>query len=298
MAVALISDIHANLEALLAVLKDIAHVTQQYGIEGIHCLGDIVNYGAEPAECVARIREYCAVVLKGNHDVAAATLNPVLMDTWGSEQQDGARWTRSQLQQVDLDYLAALPALHQQDGLVEVHGTPCTQLQGNDVHYVADDRKNLEYAMFTLYCSPHEKDKANLTRGFASLRAMGKRVCVVGHAQRAEMYRSYDSNPQQIIGTSFVSPLFDKFHPEYERLKDHDGVLETRIRLQDDCTYIIDVGSVGQPRDDDQRASYGIYTGKEFINRRVPYDVKEAARKIRATGKLYDWFASRLFEGK
>ncbi|MHC4200501.1 MAG: metallophosphoesterase family protein, partial [Planctomycetota bacterium] len=74
---AIISDLHANTDALEAVFEDIA----DRGIEDIVCLGDIVGYGPEPAECIRLVREKCRVVLMGNHDYALLTVpygfNPV-----------------------------------------------------------------------------------------------------------------------------------------------------------------------------------------------------------------------------
>jgi predicted phosphodiesterase len=60
--IALISDIHANIDALEAVLRDIEHT----GADKIYCLGDIVGYGATPADCLQLVREHCSVTLKGN----------------------------------------------------------------------------------------------------------------------------------------------------------------------------------------------------------------------------------------
>ena len=67
MRLALLSDIHANLPALEAVLADIA----SSDVEETWCLGDVVGYGAEPDECATLVRERCSVCLVGNHDLAA-----------------------------------------------------------------------------------------------------------------------------------------------------------------------------------------------------------------------------------
>ena len=67
MRIALISDIHSNLQALLAALSDI----DGRGIDQVYCLGDIVGYGGSPNECVELIRQRAAVSVLGNHDQAA-----------------------------------------------------------------------------------------------------------------------------------------------------------------------------------------------------------------------------------
>ena len=70
MTFAIISDIHSNLEALNAVLEEIAHLP----VEVIYCLGDIVGYGPDPDECVKEIFSRCRAVIRGNHDKAVAGL--------------------------------------------------------------------------------------------------------------------------------------------------------------------------------------------------------------------------------
>lgn len=66
MRIALISDLHANREALDAVFADI----DRRGIETVYCLGDVVGYGPEPEYCVDVVRERCKLCLMGNHDEA------------------------------------------------------------------------------------------------------------------------------------------------------------------------------------------------------------------------------------
>ena len=78
--VAIISDIHANLEALQAVLEDI----EKAGVERIICLGDIVGYGPDFEVCIDIISDRCEVVLRGNHDEAViegpVDFNPIARD--------------------------------------------------------------------------------------------------------------------------------------------------------------------------------------------------------------------------
>ena len=124
MKVALISDIHGNLEALHAVLEDI----RQQGIRDIWCLGDVVGYGPNPCECLDRVMKHCALTILGNHDQAALFdpegFNPVALaavywtrdqlDAVGARDQINARW----------DFLGELPRTHKVDEYLFVHGSP------------------------------------------------------------------------------------------------------------------------------------------------------------------------------
>ena len=119
MRLALLSDIHANIEALRATLLDVAAMR----VERILCLGDIVGYHADPGACIALLRDAGAICIAGNHDRAVAGLR----DTRGFST-DAARavgWTRARLDAAALDWLAALPMEHCIAGrLLAVHGAP------------------------------------------------------------------------------------------------------------------------------------------------------------------------------
>jgi predicted phosphodiesterase len=90
MKYAIISDLHANLEALEAVLAD----AQPYA-DAIICLGDIVGYNANPNECLQMVRDLCQVVIAGNHDMAASGLRPY--DDFSEYAREAMDWTREQL---------------------------------------------------------------------------------------------------------------------------------------------------------------------------------------------------------
>lgn len=285
MSIAIISDIHANLEALTAVLKDIERARKRYDIDEIYCLGDIVNYGPDPKECVDLVRKHCSVVLRGNHDEAVGTGNEVLLKTFNDLPEKGARWTRGQLSEGDRSYLAGLPHQHLNNGLAAVHGTLCSKLWSGDHDYAnGDAKKNLEFASFTLYCDSHRPgDQINIGRCFQSLQDVGSKVCVVGHVQIAECYRKR-------VGGNTVSLI-----PMTAKRK---GLVSVTLPIEMMYRYIFDVGAVGQPRDDDARASYGIYHKDKFVIRRVPYDFKATQKKIIATKALASAFAYRLEHGR
>jgi predicted phosphodiesterase len=122
---ALISDIHANSEALQKVLEDI----RQQGVTEIYCLGDIIGYGPNPCECLDQVMQTCEVAILGNHDQAALFdpdgFNPVALQA--------VYWTREQLERRDInarladgrwDYLGELPRSYSEGEFLYVHGSP------------------------------------------------------------------------------------------------------------------------------------------------------------------------------
>ncbi|MEW6128326.1 MAG: metallophosphoesterase family protein [Acidobacteriota bacterium] len=117
MRIAILADVHANLSALETVFDAISHL----GIDRMVCLGDLVGYNAEPAQCIHLIRTRCQIVVAGNHDhdVAGISQAPGTHSTAHLIQA----WTRSQLSSDDRAYLANLPnRIIDPEGFVAVHG--------------------------------------------------------------------------------------------------------------------------------------------------------------------------------
>ena len=106
MKAAVISDIHANLHALDAVLGEI----DAAGVDEIWCLGDVVGYGAFPDECVMALKDRCPVFLLGNHDLAA--LREIDIGTFSPSASASARWTRDQLGDEAMAFLRGLDDRH------------------------------------------------------------------------------------------------------------------------------------------------------------------------------------------
>ena len=102
MHVAVLSDVHANLHALEAVLAEI----DAGGFDAIWCLGDLVGYGPKPNECVALLRERTAICLAGNHDLVVVGKIPI--DTFGGEAGAAARWTQTVLDDDGASFLDRL----------------------------------------------------------------------------------------------------------------------------------------------------------------------------------------------
>jgi diadenosine tetraphosphatase ApaH/serine/threonine PP2A family protein phosphatase len=240
----ILSDIHANLEALQAVLED---ARGRY--ESILCLGDLVGYGADPNAVVEWTRENVAVVIRGNHDRASAAEDPSGFDTietFNPAAQTSTHWTRRELLAEHRTYLEALPR-----GPLPYHGVDL------------------------VHGSPADEDEYLISVSDAAplLAALGAPLTFFGHTHKQGGFR---------LARRMTGPLYP------------DRTLE----LEPDYSYLVNPGSVGQPRDGDPRAAYAVYSPEERTVefRRVAYDVDRAAAKIQAAG-LPDFLAARLHEG-
>jgi diadenosine tetraphosphatase ApaH/serine/threonine PP2A family protein phosphatase len=120
MRIAIVSDVHANLAALEAVLR---HAEAACAISAIWCLGDTVGYGPQPSECVARLRELGATLVAGNHDRAAT--GQMGVEEFNTDAATAALWTRDHLEEDTAAYLDSLPEVTQdpQREFTLVHGT-------------------------------------------------------------------------------------------------------------------------------------------------------------------------------
>lgn len=117
MKLAIISDIHANLEALRATLQQISRQT----VDRIVCLGDIVGYNADPAECISLLRDADVLCIAGNHD--RAVTGQITTEGFNHAAARAVAWTRRQLGADAIEFLAALPLkLRIDNHLVVVHG--------------------------------------------------------------------------------------------------------------------------------------------------------------------------------
>ena len=118
MRIAVIADIHSNLEALEAVLDALSRAR----IDRYVCVGDVVGYGADPKACIDRVRDLCEVVVAGNHDWAVA--NRLSMEFFNAYARHAIHWTRDQIQPDDTRWLHDLPLQADVDGLFAlVHAT-------------------------------------------------------------------------------------------------------------------------------------------------------------------------------
>lgn len=256
---AVISDIHANLAALRSVLLDI----EGQGLDRILCLGDIVGYGPDPAECVQLVRQRCALCLKGNHDVAATT-EPL---GFNQAARQAALWTKKRLvpgwfsgptRRANWQWILSLPDRHSEERRLFVHGSPRDPV----MEYV--EESDLFENDLT---SGRPEPSAKIQHIFSYI--LG--TCFIGHTHRPgvidEAYAWHSPHALDFVWRGAGKAL-------------------------------INVGSVGQPRDGDPRASYVVVDGPEVRFRRVEYDIDETIEKIRGISWLHDQLAERLTEGR
>ncbi|HUG63390.1 MAG TPA: metallophosphoesterase family protein [Methylomirabilota bacterium] len=251
MRIALLTDIHGNLEALDACLEEVASV----GADRIVCLGDVVGYGADPEACVDRIAALCdagAVCIRGNHDAAVETGG----DDMSAAAATAIAWTAARLSAGAKAFLGRLPIAHREGEVLCVHAS-------------ADVPDRWTYVLTA--------DEAAL-----SLAATDAWLVLSGHTHVPALF----SVLTRIAGTtgkvgSFAPPA-NKPVP-LSRVRRHHAV----------------IGSVGQPRDGDPRACWGILdlAAGDIVWRRTPYDIDAAARKIREAG-LPRRLAERLSVGR
>ena len=244
MRLGIFSDVHANLEALSAVIEAIRreHVDVQY------CLGDVVGYGASPNECADIVRRVAKVTILGNHDAAVAGR----MDY--SYYYEAARRAldlhASMLSAENLAWLRQLPYMHNVEGtnVHLCHGSP-VRLEEFEYIFAPEQARD---------CLPYYEELGHLT--------------MIGHSHLCKVFELTADDVTELPARKFT--------------------------LRPDRKYIISVGSTGQPRDYDNRASYVTYDTetREFDFRRVAYDIESAAQKI-FEAHLERNFAHRLFIG-
>jgi predicted phosphodiesterase len=244
MKIALISDIHANVEALEAVLADI----KEQKADEVLCLGDIVGYGANPNECLELVRKHCSLTLLGNHDAAAVGL--LSTQHFNIHAKIAIEWTTENLKKGSHDFLKTLPLKENRSSHTFVHATP---YEPNMWYYIT----SLEEAAFNFQF---------FDTGF----------CFVGHTH---------------------IPIVIVLEQEKE-VYVHQGETLDWSNLSN-VRFLINVGSVGQPRDRNSRSCYGIIDSeaKTFTYRRVAYDVPRAQAKMRKI-KMPEFLITRLEEGR
>src|SRR5881398_274395 len=144
MRVAIFSDVHANLEALEAVLTD-AH---KHKCTHFVCLGDVVGYNANPHECVERIREMDCPIVKGNHD-EQASLSESSTD-FNELAERAIEWTRGNLTEQDKEWLRTLRLQQQVRGFTIVHATLDTPAEWGYVFNTLDAAASFTYQHTTV----------------------------------------------------------------------------------------------------------------------------------------------------
>ncbi len=253
--VAILSDVHGNLEALTAVIDDI----RGQGVRTIYNLGDTVGYGPDPAACIDLVDAACAVNLCGNHDYAvlfdAEGFNPIakksvdghrkllLPSPENDDHEAGRRWA----------WLSNLEPMLEDGGFEAMHGSPRQPIT--------------EYVL----PSDPEMDPLKISDVFS---AMSQPVAFVGHTHFPGVL---EENNESFLMLSAIS---------------------NRYRMRDGVRAIVNVGSVGQPRDRNPRSCYLIYDGEYITYRRVEYDVEKTVQKILSLPDIHPASGLRLRDGR
>jgi predicted phosphodiesterase len=242
-----LTDIHANLEALDACLADARD--RQY--DQILVLGDLVGYGADPNAVIDRVVGLKPLaVVRGNHDKVACGVEQA--EGFNAVAKSAARWTFEVLTPQNREWVAALPqGPTQVDDLVEIcHGSPF-----DEDAYIFDELDAVR-----------------------ALKVSTRPLCLFGHTHYPVTFE-LSAETIESIGPSPAA--------------------STQVQMREGCRYLINPGSVGQPRDGDPRAAYAIVdTALRRVELyRTPYAVEEAQSKVVKAG-LPDVLAQRLAVGR
>lgn len=242
MKVGIFSDVHANLEALDAVLSFLSN----QGAQSFACCGDLVGYGPDPAACIERVRSLGGPVVAGNHDYGA--VGRITLSNFNQAARQALNWTRDQLSDEDGAYLGALPLTQDLGPIHLVHSSPSAPDQWEYVLTVIEADQELDHVTGQL--------------------------CVIGHSHYPFVVERRPGEAARLVT---------------------DGTNE----LRPDSKYLVNVGSVGQPRDGDPRACCLLCnqdTGTLSLHR-VEYDISAVQAKMREAG-LPEFLANRLTLGR
>jgi len=247
----LLSDIHANLEALEACLAAAPPYDQVVN------LGDIVGYGASPNEVAERSRGLGNIFVRGNHDKAATGLMDIA--DFNPLAAAAAGWTRDELTSANLEWLRVLPP-----GPVNIDGVPGVEL---------------------VHGSPNDEDEYVVSLGDALAPLIAQPVPLIffGHTHLQGGFLANGSSA-------------DGFRPEYQTVGKAESVA---LQLKPATRYMLNPGSVGQPRDGDWRAAFALFdTETQIVHfHRCPYNLKSAQDRIFAAN-LPPRLATRLAAGR
>jgi diadenosine tetraphosphatase ApaH/serine/threonine PP2A family protein phosphatase len=244
--IAAITDVHANLPALEAVLEAI----DAAGVEETWCLGDVVGYGVEPDACADLVRERCDVCLVGNHDLAV--LGALNISSFSEAAAEAVEWTRDCVAERTLEFLGRLEPNGERHGIGLFHASPRDPVW--------------EYVL--------SGEQAE-----AGMDASPSRIALIGHSHVALFFNRPEGGDAGEMRSGRAG----------------DGALLDLGR----GSWLVNPGSVGQPRDGDPRAAWlELDTAAETACfHRAPYEIERAAAPIAAAG-LPVRLADRLYAGQ
>lgn len=230
MSIAILSDIHANLDALDAVLKDIE---ARGGVTGIYSAGDVVGYGPDPEQCVQKVNEICKGAVAGNHD--HGLLGFTSMETSNPIAKEAIEWSQDKVSEEARAIMRSWPMeLDIEPGIKIVHANPVSPEKWDYVLSV----KHMELTFKHL-------DKAT-------------RICVVGHSHM---------------------PFITEMEDDTGRMSPYGGG-GGKVFMKDNSRYLVNAGSVGQPRDQKPMAGYALIDDDSIEIVRVEYDVNAMADRM------------------
>jgi diadenosine tetraphosphatase ApaH/serine/threonine PP2A family protein phosphatase len=261
MRLAIFSDVHSNIRAFEAVLDDLS---RNGGADKIYCLGDVIGYGPKPNDCLALAKQHFAMTLRGNHEHAlingAKDFNEMALRA--------INWTRDQIIP-DYEHATA----EQMENWAFVNNTLERHVEGSlqFVHGAPQDPID-EYILPMDIDPVGRRYGPKLERAFS----MTPWLTFCGHSHFPALY-SEDG--------TYVSPTFQK---------------EVRLVLERQRKHIVNVGSVGQPRDGDNRACYAVFENGVITWRRIHYDIQDTYNQVYAIGPaaLDPVLGERLFRGE
>ncbi len=231
MRIAVLSDIHGNLDAFREVLQDMDH----FRVDQVICLGDMIGYGPEPEETIRLIQERDIPSVMGNHEMAV--VKPQLQEWFNPLARESIHKTQTLLSAETLLFIRGLPSSQVIERFRFVHGCPSS----------------------SPFIYLHQVSESRLMEIF---RKSAEWISFVGHTHNLKLI-SYD-------GLAIVKkPL-------------REGI----VPLSEHSSYIVNAGSVGQPRDGNNTAKYVIVDtlAHSLEVRFVPYDIAAVYRKILDAG--------------
>ena len=242
MRYALFSDVHGNLEALKAVLKDI----KKQKVDKKIFLGDVVGYYSSPNECAKLIKKKSDLFIMGNHDYAV--MGMMNIDLFNVYARSAMEWTQKRVKNKWLDFINGFHMSYELDNFVMVHANPMVPDRWDYILSVEEADENFHH--------------------------FDQQICFIAHSHRPVFIVKSGDAPSEFI-------------------------LRDKIRVEEGKRYIINIGSVGQPRDLNPAACYLVYDSKTRIAelRRVDYDLTKTQKKAIKAG-LPEYLSERLEQGR
>jgi len=267
----ILSDIHANLEALTAVLDAAGEW------DALWNLGDMVGYGGSPNEVLEVMRARATATVRGNHDRVCCGLSTSMH--FNPTAQAAAQWTQDVLTPENLEWLRGLPQGPLRVEVPRERGVVAMAASAQADEVVGEDAVEVTLA----HGSPLDEDHyiMNMRDAWAPLQQMATAISFFGHTH--------------------VQGGFSQREHEWHEIRPRLPGKSTRwtLAIEPGTRHLINPGSVGQPRDYDWRAGFAIYDSEagEISYRRVAYDVRAAQGRILKAG-LPERLAARLKEGR